>query len=695
MTRDNAGMRIPSLKLVFVTLLLASITTSSFAALKPAAKTHGLDLAGMDRSINPGDDFFAYANGHWVRTTVIPPDRSNYGVFAMLAEQANKRTARLIQQAGKSKAAKGSEIRKIADYYAAYMNETAIEAKGLRPLKGELDDIAALPDKIALARLLGSQLRADVDPLNNTNFHTDRLFGLWVSPDFDAPNRNAAYLLQGGLGMPDRDYYLGTDATSTALQAKYRDHIAAVLELAGIPDAKGRAARIYDLEHKIAEAHVSRTDSVDVHKADNRWALRDFSTKAPGLDWPAYFESAALSNQPNLMVWHPSAVTGIAALVEKEPLADWKDYLTFHAIDRASPLLPKKFLDENFKFYGSALTGTTQLFPRWKRAVDATNEAMGDAVGKLYVRRYFPPAAKAAAQTMVANIVAAFANRIDHLDWMAPETRTKAKAKLDTLYIGIGYPEHWRSYSGLHVDPGDALGNAERSELFDYHASLVRLGEPVDKSEWWMTPQTVNAVNLPLQNALNFPAAILDPPFFDAAADPVQNYGGIGTVIGHEISHSFDDQGSQFDAEGRLENWWTKEDFAHFTAAADRLVAEFDAYEPLPGMHINGRLTLSENIADVAGLSASYDGYRKAYGGKAAPPAQGFGGDQRFFIAFAQIWRSKFRPEALRASLLTNGHAPGEYRADTVRNIDAWYGAFAIKPGLKLYLAPADRVRVW
>lgn len=675
--------------------LLVGVTTASFAAPKPAPKPHGLDLAGMDRSVDAGDDFFAYANGQWVKSTVIPADRSNWGVFAMLAEEANKRTVGLIQQAGKSKAAKGSEIRKIGDYYAAYMDEKGIEAKELRPLRTELQGIAAIADKAALAHFLGSELRADVDPLNNTNFHTDRLFGLWVSPDFDAPNRNAAYLLQGGLGMPDRDYYLGTDAASTALQAKYRQHIAAILKLAGLSDADARATRIYDLEHRIAEAHLSRTDSEDVHKANNRWTLHDFSAKAPGLDWPRYFEGAALSAQPSLMVWQPGAVTGIAALVEKEPLAEWKDYLTFHAVDRASPLLPKAFVDENFKFYGTALTGTTELRPRWKRAVEATNAAMGDAVGKLYARHYFPPSSKAAAQKMVGNIVAAFANRIDHLDWMAPSTRAKAKAKLDTLYIGIGYPERWRTYSGLQVDRGDALGNARRSELFDYRSSLAKLGKPVDKSEWWMTPQTVNAVNLPLQNALNFPAAILNPPFFDATADPVQNYGGIGTVIGHEISHSFDDQGSQFDARGRLANWWTKEDFAHFTAAADRLAAQFDTYEPLPGLHVNGKLTLSENIADVAGLSASYDGYRKAYGGKAAPTAQGLTGDQRFFLSFAQIWRSKFRPEALRASLMTNGHAPGEYRADTVRNIDAWYAAFDVKPERKLYLPPAERVRVW
>jgi putative endopeptidase len=311
------------------------------------------------------------------------------------------------------------------------------------------------------------------------------------------------------------------------------------------------------------------------------------------------------------------------------------------------------------------------------------------------VQHYFPPAAKAAAQTMVKNIVAAFGRRIDRLAWMSPATRTKAKAKLSTLYVGIGYPEHWRSYAGLKITRDDALGNHQRSELFDYKASLAKLGKPVDKSEWSMTPQTVNAVNLPLQNALNFPAAILNPPFFDANADAVVNYGAIGTVIGHEISHSFDDQGSQFDADGRLLNWWTKDDFAHVSAAADRLAAEFDKYEPLPGLHVNGKLTLSENLADVAGLSASYDGYRRAYGDKPAPSASGFKGDQRFFLAFAQVWRSKLRPEALRNSLMTNGHAPGQYRADTVRNIDEWYAAFDVKPGEKLYLAPAERVRAW
>jgi putative endopeptidase len=388
-------------------------------------------------------------------------------------------------------------------------------------------------------------------------------------------------------------------------------------------------------------------------------------------------------------------VTGISALVANQPLDVWKEYLTFRAIDRASGLLPKAFAAERFKFYGTTLNGIPQQSERWKRAVNNTSAALGDAVGQLYVKQYFPPEAKAKIQTMVRNIVAAFGKRIDNLSWMTPATRAKAKAKLGTLYVGVGYPEHWRDYTGLKVLRDDPLGNAEASDLFDYQWTLGKLKLPVDKTEWWLNPQTVNALNLPIQNGLNFPAAILNPPFFDPNADPVENYGSIGAVIGHEISHSFDDTGAQFDAYGRLLNWWTPPDLEHFRAAADRLAAQFDAYEPLPGLHVNGKLTLSENIADVAGLSAAYDAYRSAYAGKPSSNTKGLSDDQRFFIAFGQSWRGKMRPEFLRVILTTDGHAPDQYRADTVRNVDAWYAAFNIQPGRKLYLAPDARVRVW
>jgi putative endopeptidase len=682
-------------KPVLASLLLAGAALAgALFATEPPAKAYRVDVGGMDRAVRPGDDFYGYANGGWMTSTEIPADRAAYGSFTIIEEEVNRRTQELIQKADQAKAPAGSAAALVGAYYEAYMNEAAIEKRGLEPLKSELAAIAAITDRASLARVLGGQLRADVDALNNTNFHTDRLFGLWAAPDFSSPERNVGYLMQGGLAMPDRDDYLNTDDKSRQLQAKYLGHIAAVLKLAKVSGADARAARIYDLEKRIADTHVSRTDSVDVHKANNPWPVKEFSTRAPGLDWAAYFEAAGLSGQPMIMVWHPSATTGIAALAAREPLDTWKDYLTFHAIDRASPLLPRAFAEESFRFYGTALSGTEKPRDRWKRAVDATSAALGDAVGKLYVERYFPAGAKAQAEAMVGNIVAAFRRRIDGLEWMSPATRAKARAKLETLYVGIGYPERWRDDAGLKIDRADALGNAQRAALFEYRRTLGKLGKPVDRREWSMTPQVVNAVNLPLQNAMNFPAAILNPPFFDAAGDPVQNYGAIGTVIGHEISHSFDDQGSQFDAEGRLANWWTPEDLAHFEAIAGRLVAQYDAYEPLPGLHVNGKLTLSENIADVAGVSAAYDAYRGAFGGT-SPAVDGFTADQRFFIAFGQAWRAKIRPELLRTLLMADGHSPPECRADAARNVDAWYAAFDVVSGQALYLDPGSRVRVW
>jgi putative endopeptidase len=650
-----------------------------------SAPTYRVDVAGMDRSVKPGDDFYKFANGGWTKVTEIPPDRAAYGAFTIIDEDVNGRLRDLVSGAGGS----------VQAFYEAYMDEDGIEKRGLTPVQPELDAIAKISDRASLSRFLGAQLRADVDALNNTRFHTDRLFGLWAAPAFAHPDHYVAYFFQGGLGLPDRDYYRKSDEKSLALQAKYRTHVAAVLGLAKIADAPAQAGRIYALEKKIADVHVSRTDSVDVHKADNPWRPAEFATRAPGVDWTAFFSAAGLAEQNVIMVWHPSGVSGIAALVGQEPLSLWKEYLAFRTLDRASPLLPRAFAEEHFRFYDTALTGALKPRDRWKRAVSATSVALGDTVGQLYVGKYFPPQAKADAQVMVKNIVAAFARRIDALSWMSPATRTKARAKLDTLYIGIGYPDHWQSYDGLKIAKDDAFGNQERSALFEYRRSLARLGKLVDKSQWCMTPQTVNAVNLPLQNALNFPAAIMNPPFYDAAGDPVQNYGGIGTVIGHEISHSFDDQGSQFDAEGRLVNWWTPEDLAHFQQAGERLAAQYDAYEPLPGLHVNGKLTLSENIADVAGVSAAYDGYRAAYGKNLPPPIEGFDSDQRFFLSFGQIWRRLIRPEALRNQLLTDGHSPGPYRADTVRNVDAWYAAFGIAPGQTLYLTPEARVRVW
>ncbi len=649
----------------------------------------------MDGAVAPGEDFFAYANGTWVKTTEIPPDRARWGVGAVMAQLTDRRTADLIQETAAARPPAGSEARKIADYYGAYMNEGAIEAAGVTPLAPALARIAGIADKAALAAALGAELRADVDILNSTNLHTERLFGLWVAQALDDPTSYAPFLLQGGLGMPDRDYYLDPSPRMAAIRAAYQAHIAKTLALAGVADAPAKAAAIFELERRIAAAHVSRADTEDVRKGDNRWTAAEFPARAPGLDWKAYFAAAGLGSQTHFVVWQPGAVTGIAALVGAASLVPWKDYLTFHAIDRAAPMLPKAFVDEDFDFYGRVLSGTAALSPRWRRAVDATNAALGEAVGRLYAERYFSPAAKAQVQDLVANLIAAFGRRIDALTWMAPATKVEAKAKLAALKVGVGYPDKWRDYGALEVVGGDALGNWRRAGLVEYRRNLAKLGAPVDRGEWVMTPQTVNAVNLPAMNALNFPAAILQSPDFDPAAPAAVNYGAIGATIGHEISHSFDDQGALFDAAGRLRDWWTPGDFAHFQASAAQLVREFDAYRPFPDLAVNGRQTLSENIADVAGLAVAYDAYAHSLGGHPAPVVNGFTGDQQFFLAFAQSWRSKSREAALRRQILTDGHAPADYRADTVRNIDGWYAAFGAKPGQALYLAPDARVRMW
>lgn len=678
---------VPVALMVFATALVAQTDTSS--------KMIGVDVSYRDLAVKPGDDFEQYANGGWRKATEIPPDRPSTGVGFEVFQKAEQRNADLIRDAGGGNPKVGTPERMIADYYAAFMDTAAVEKLGLTPLKEKLAEVAKIDSKTDLALALGQRLRADVDPINATQMWTENLFGLFVTQALSEPSQTVPYLLQGGLGLPDREYYVSEKPEMAKLRTSYQGYVGALLQLAGLSDPAARAERITGLETKIATAHLDRTKSENIHTPGKPQTLAELASSAPGLDWKVYLTAAGIAKQPAFIVWQPDAIKGLSALVASEPTETWKDWLAFHTINQNAVFLPAAYDDLHFGFYGKTLQGTPQQRDRWKRAVASVNADLGDAVGKVYVAKYFPPSSKAEVREIVKNLLTGFDRRVDGLTWMAPATKAQAKAKIQTLRVGVGYPEKWRDYAGLVVRRDDPLGNDWRAREWEYRHQLAKFGRAVDRGEWWMTPQTVNAVNLPLQNALNFPAAILEAPYFNPKADAAANYGSIGAVIGHEISHSFDNLGAEFNAAGKLENWWTPEDLAHFKEASKRLAEQFSAYEPLPGLHINGEQTLGENIADVAGLSAAYDAYKMSLHDKALPEAEGLSGGQRFFLAFAQSWRQKVRDEALRQQIVTNEHAPSRERALTVRNIDGWYDAYDVKPDEKLSLGPGDRVRIW
>jgi len=624
---------------MFLKSVLACLLLSAFCAFAQNAsiqEVHGIAVDNIDRSVKPGDDFHRFASGNWIKRTEIPADRAGIDVFTRLSDLSSQRTADLIKELATSNPPAGSNLRKVADLFNSYMDEAAIEAKGLTPVKSNLDAIAAIHDKKQLAHALGETLRADVDALNNTNYHTANLFGLWVAPGFNDSDHYTPYLMQGGLQLPDREYYTSNSESMQNIRTKYQPHVAAMLKLAGFSDADARAARIVELETAIAKTHRTLAENEDIQKANNTWRRAEFATKAPGIDWDEYFKGAGLSRVENFIVWQPEAFQGESALVVSMTLESWKDWLTFHLIEAHAGVLPKALAQERFAFFGKELSGVQQQRPRWERGVSVVNGYLGDVVGQVYAQKYFPPEAKEKAQAMVAELIAAFRKRIEALTWMNPSTKTEAEAKLSTLYVGIGYPETWHDYSNYEVKPGDIFGNIWRGDLSEYQRQVARLGKAVDRKEWSMTPQTVNAVNLPLQNALNFPAAILQPPFYDPEAPAAVNYGAIGEVIGHEISHTFDTEGSAFDSKGRVRNWWTPEDLKHFEAATAKLAAQYDTYRPFPDLAVNGKQTLGESIADLAGLSAAYDGYKAS--GHLAPTVERFTSDQQFFVASAQNW---------------------------------------------------------
>ena len=686
-----------SIALLFVsTLALSACNTKpgGNATQQEQGTGIGIDLASMDKSVVPGDDFYHYANGSWLKKTQIPADRSSIGAFWIADQQREKNTRELFDGIIKSNPTSGNEAL-IANYYKAYLDTAALDRAGLAPAKADLDAIDAIADKRALSAAIGSRLRADTDPLNATNFSTQNLFGIFVSQGLATPGEQLPYLMQGGLGLPGREYYLAGDADMAGVRDKYKAYIAQLLQLANYPDPQGSAQRIMDLETKIAKAHEPREQSEDFKNGAQVWTRAQLEQKAPGIDWGALLGAAQLGSVQKFDAYHYAAIPKLAALVGSEPLQSWKDWMTFHTLNQQANVLPTPFRNASFAFNGTVLQGVTKMRPRDISSLNSTSNNLQDAVGKAYVDKYFPASAKTEIQGMVDNIKDAFARRVQAIDWMADSTKQEALKKVRGIVVGVGYPDSWRDYSGLTISPTDAYANQKNAALFEYKYQISKIGKSMDRKEWWMPPQLVNAVNLPVQNALNFPAAILVRPFFDPTADAAFNYGAIGSVIGHEISHSFDNGGALFDASGALRNWWTPADFKRFEAAGNALAAQFDQYEALPGLHVKGKLTLSENIADVAGLGAALEAYHASLKGKPAPTINGLTGDQRFFIAYAQAWAAMYRDPILKQIVLTNGHAPDMFRAVTVRNIDAWYPAFDVKPGQKLYLPPDKRVKIW
>jgi putative endopeptidase len=645
---------------------------------KPQYGSFGFDLAGMDRSVAPGDNFYLFANATWSKNTPIPADKSNYGSFNILDDLSRERTRGIIEEQARDPNSK------IGNAYQSFMDTAAIEAKGLTPFEPWLGQVRELKSKKGLAALY-----AEADRLS-----IDGPFGMFVGQDDKAPEQYALNTFQSGLGMPDRDYYLSKDPKLADTKAKYLQHLTNVLNLAGEKNADARAKAILDFETKIAQVHWTKTESRDATKTYNKMSLAKLAKLAPGFDFRTLFKGAG-ANVDSVIVAQPSAVKGIARLLGSTPLSVLKDQLLVRSLDGYAAYLPQAFDKEQFAFYGTTLSGTPEQEARWKRGVNFTVGALGDDVSKLYVARYFPPETKAAADQLVHNIITAMDRRIDKLEWMSPETKVKAHAKLAAFTPKIGYPSQWRDMSGLQIDRGDLIGNAMRSARFEHEYNIGKLGGPIRRWEWGMTPMTINAYANFGMVEIVFPAAILQPPFFDPNADPAVNYGGIGAVIGHELSHHFDDQGAKYDSKGQLIDWWTPGDTKAFTARLDKLEQQYNAYEPLPGMHVQGKLTMGENVADLAGLTVAHDAYIASLNGKDPPIIDGMTADERFYLGWAQVWRRNYREANLRQRLLTDPHSPSEQRANIVRNMDPWYKAFGIKAGQKLYLEPADRVRIW
>ncbi|GAB3468970.1 M13 family peptidase [Massilia terrae] len=676
--------------------LIASVTyaaegtaaAKSATTSKTQALSAGIATQFFDDGVRAQDDFYEHVNGKWMKTTDIPADKSSWGSFQKLQDDTQPQLRGLIEAAIAKHAAAGTDDQRIADYYASFMDEAKLEKVGLAPLKAEMDKIAALKDK--------SELPAVFARMSKLGVNTPYDFG--IHQDNKDSTKYVADIGQGGLGMPDRDYYLKTDdAKLSDTRAKYLAHVEKMLSMAGDKNAAANAKAIVDLETEIAKVQWTKVELRDPIKAYNKVELAKLADMAPGWDWNTWLKGTGIQGKVSyVIVGQPTFLKGFSEIVAKTPIDTWKAYLQAHLVESYANYLNKAFLDEHFAFYGTTLSGVKEMEPRWKRGVGAVEGAMGESLGKLYVAKYFPAERKARMEKLVHNLLSAMKEDINTLDWMSPETKKAAQTKLAKFTVKIGYPNKWKDYSKLVVKQDDLVGNVMRARGVAYDRELDKLGHPIDRSEWGMTPQTINAYYNPEMNEIVFPAAILQPPFFDAKADDAVNYGGIGAVIGHEISHGFDDQGSQYDGDGNLRNWWTDADHKNFEAKTKMLIEQYNAFEPVKGYHVNGALTLGENIGDNSGMAIAYKAYKLSLKGKPAPVIDGLTGDQRFYMGWAQVWRTKMREATAIVRVKTDPHSPGEFRANgTVRNQPAFYEAFGIKAGDKMYLAPKDRVIIW
>ena len=667
---------------------LAVVAVAALGVIVTAQAPRGLgvDLAAFDRTVRPQDDFNRFVNGTWMKTTEIPPDRSTWGSFVELADKSDLALKEIVDSVTKTPQKPGSTAQQVADLYLAFMDTAHIESLGTEPLGTELKSIAAIAAPTDLAGLLGRMARVGVPGP----------FGAFVGQDQKRSDTYIVSVNQAGIGMPDRDYYLRKDEKFDATRAAYLRYITTMLALATQPDPAGAAARILALETKIAEQHWDRARTRDRDATYNKMTVAELGALTPSFNWRDYLRAAGLEKATEVVVRQPDYLKALDGILKDTPIAVWKETLTFRVLATFADELPEAFGQAQFEFRGKTLSGQQEMRTRPKRGVEEVEGALGEALGKLYVERYFKADAKARMDQLVKNLLAAFKAGIDELEWMGPETRAQAQAKLAKFSVKIAYPDTWRDFSTIVIKKDDAVGNAKRAYAFSYDDMVSRLGQPVDRSRWGMTPQTVNAYYNSSNNEIVFPAAILQPPFFDVDADDAVNYGGIGAVIGHEISHGFDDQGSKSDGDGNLRNWFTPADLKAFQDRTGRLAAQYDAYAPLDGMHINGKLTLGENIGDLSGLAVASRAYRMSLGGKPAPVIEGFTGDQRFFLGWAQVWRTRTREDALRQRLLVDPHSPGEYRAFVpLTNLQAFYDAWDVKPGDKMYRPVEERVKIW